>query len=123
MSGKPLILLAILLSWTVFSQAQPSKVSGNLRSGDRGDIANAAVILRKNQDSTLVRGTVSDEKGVFTLEHIGAGTYLLNISHIGFTPYWQQIVVQNKDVTCKDIVLEKAAGTQLNTVVVKAQKT
>ncbi len=44
----------------------------------------AHVILKKSNDSTIVQGTVTDNKGKFVLEKVPVGEYKISYSFIGF---------------------------------------
>ena len=64
-----------------------------------------------------VYGTSSNEKGVFKLENIAAGKYVLQISAIGFERYQQNVTVKEGEEVPLNIDV-KASTSQLNEVVI-----
>lgn len=122
MSRSKIILFACFLLSAIILQAQTKKTSGKIKQDIGTAVADVAVTLRTISDSTLVKGVVTDEQGSFVLENLNPGTYLLNVSHVSFTPYWQKVVIANMNVALKDIVLTKVAAIVLKEVLVKSQK-
>ena len=53
----------------------------------------ANVILSTSRDSTFATGSASDEEGRFSLEKVLSGSYILEISTVGFATYSQDIFV------------------------------
>lgn len=47
-------------------------------------ISYISVVIKKVTDSTFIAGTVTDEKGLFTLTNMNAGNYLLEVSGVGY---------------------------------------
>ena len=84
---KKIILLGImtLTVMSVFSQSKNIKVSGCIIEKETKEaVFQANVQMLKLPDSTYVKGTASDDKGIFTLSDIQSGKYLLKISFMGF---------------------------------------
>lgn len=119
--SKIIVLTALLLVATIL-KAQTKRISGKIRQDNAIAVTNATVTLRTIQDSTLVRGTMTNEQGDFVLENLNTGTYLLNVLHISIDPYWQKVVVDNNDVVLKDILLPKIVETELKEVEIKSQR-
>lgn len=57
-------------------------------------------------DSTLVKGTVTDSLGTFSLSNVQAGHYLLSFSSIGYKGKFYPIVMENKSLNLSPIALE-----------------
>lgn len=76
-----LALATLLFSQSLFSQGQ---VSGSLRDASGQPVAFANVLVLVAADSTLLRGSLTDEDGNFQFDNIGAGTYLVQFSMLGF---------------------------------------
>ena len=76
--------------------------------------ANVA-LLRATKDSTYVTGTVTDLSGVFNLENVQPGHYLLKCSYIGYDDVIKRVNVGNDG---RDVNMGIIAMSQ-NTVVLK----
>ncbi len=73
------------------------KISGKLIDKSAGsNIISANVILLKEKDSSLVRGTLSDEKGSFALAAVPYGKYILKVTYVGYSPYFTDSFTINK---------------------------
>jgi outer membrane receptor protein involved in Fe transport len=70
---------------SLLGQGSKSSVSGQLiKSGSNEPVMFAHVVALKSVDSTFVLGVIGDESGLFTIENLPQGDYLLNVSAIGF---------------------------------------
>jgi len=79
------LLLALLLSTAVFSYGQET-IIGKVQGETGNPIAYANVLLLKNGDSALVKGTITEDNGTFLLENIPEGKYVVSARLIGFKP-------------------------------------
>ena len=59
------------------------QISGTVEDAN-GALAYVNVLLLQPSDSSLVTGNLTDEKGVFLLDDIEAGEYLLQTHMVGF---------------------------------------
>jgi outer membrane receptor protein involved in Fe transport len=67
--------------------AQQAEITGKIIDGATNQIVPFAnAVLTSKSDSTFFMGTVSDEKGRFTIEAIKPGKYNLELSLIGYQP-------------------------------------
>ncbi|MBK7855515.1 MAG: carboxypeptidase regulatory-like domain-containing protein [Bacteroidetes bacterium] len=82
-------MLIVFLAFTsLLSKAQSTgTISGKLTDPQNNPVEFANVVLLNGSDSTLVKAALSDENGNFIFEISDAGTYLINATQIGFTPY------------------------------------
>lgn len=101
--------LAFILSLSFSIQAQ---LKGTLIDQDQQPIEFANVALYSLPDSVMITGTVSDEKGNFSLYGNGTDDAFLKVSFIG---YETQIVSAMKDQT----IVMKAESFTLGEVVIK----
>ncbi|HCN84818.1 MAG TPA: TonB-dependent receptor [Sphingobacteriaceae bacterium] len=81
-------LFAILLLLSVFSRANAQTEKGSI-SGKVIDETNqpamyATVSLHNSKDSTLVRGTISNLDGDYSLDNISAGSYFISVTMLGY---------------------------------------
>ncbi len=67
---------------TIASFSQEHAVSGNVQNTEGTPVLYANVLLLKPSDSTIVKGTSTDEKGVFVFNGVLAGNYVLTASYI-----------------------------------------
>jgi outer membrane receptor protein involved in Fe transport len=83
------ILISIFISTIVFAQG---KISGMVYdSKDGSALKDVTVKVLKLKDSSLVKGTATDEKGGFVIEGIGYGKYNLVFSYIGYKNLYKKI--------------------------------
>ena len=71
-------LIVSCLSWSQHHIKGQVKDTGNL------EIAYANLLLLKQQDSTVVTGTSTNDHGRFTFENIAKGNYIIKSSFIGY---------------------------------------
>ena len=76
------------------------------------------------KDSTLVTGTISDEKGAFTLSKIKYGRYYLVLSFIGFDDKIIPEIKVSKDNPSLDlgVISLSSSSTTLEEISVSAKK-
>ncbi len=81
------------------------------------------VVLKTEDDSSFVSGTVTNETGRFLLSNIKKGNYFLEVSYIGFITAKQSLFVGDltRFLDIKTIELEELS-TALNEVVVTARQ-
>jgi iron complex outermembrane recepter protein len=96
------LLLCFCLSQDTFSQ-----ISGKLTTAGGGPLPMANVLLLKSTDTSLVKASLTDEKGVFQIENARQGKYILRCSSVGFQT-WESPVFELTD-TGKN----KDFGTQI----------
>lgn len=91
---KYLLIGFIALILTVSTFAQKVAVSGKvLDVSNKSPLPYANVILKKEADSSFVTGAVSNEEGVFVLNNIIKGNYLLSTSLVGYLPVSKKVSV------------------------------
>lgn len=115
------ILTTLMVFITHFSYGE-TDISGKVQDGTGVPIAFANILLMKASDSTFVKGTVTNESGVFLLENIPAGQYLIKASMMGFGSITtQQFYLDgNSKLILPEIVLSR--GLELDEVVVASKK-
>ena len=92
------ILLLVMLGQSVaFAQQKGVDVTGKvLEKQTQQGIEQAAVRLLNAKDSSMVGGVATDKNGAFILRNITKGTYILNITYMGFEPYYQNLLITGK---------------------------
>lgn len=104
-----LLLLLFALSNVVYSQAKPGKISGKIVSANEG-VSGATVNVLRSKDSSLVKIGVGNKTGVFEIEQIAIGQYIVKVTAVGYAPFISGVVtisVDNSTVTIPDIELLK----------------
>ncbi len=91
----------------------------------------ANVVIRKNSDSSLVRGSLTDSKGKFMLENIPFGEYKITYSFIGFeisvTPVFVidgghinvdlgRLLIANTIKAVEEVVISGEKSTYVNSI-------
>ncbi|MCB0643553.1 MAG: carboxypeptidase regulatory-like domain-containing protein, partial [Phaeodactylibacter sp.] len=115
---KSLFFLAFqLLAWTAFGQS--FTISGSLRDAATNDALPGAHLILMQPDSIVLQTQVSGDGGYFLLEGLQEGTYLLELSYLGYEPAYRTIRVAGQSVEVGTIRLK--AGIDLDEVQVTEQ--
>ncbi|WP_422361902.1 TonB-dependent receptor domain-containing protein [Reichenbachiella sp.] len=110
------VCLNVLSITTLIAQVS---LSGVVKDANAG-VSFANVLLLNPQDSSLVKGAVSDAEGAFKLD-ANSGAYLFRISSIGYKDHFSTIQVKDENHDLGIILLTEDAE-QLEEVVVVADK-
>ena len=113
------LLVLLACSSNLFAQTN-FNISGNILEANNNTMPFANVLLLKASDSTLIKGTLSNENGSFLIKEVPSGSYLLLSSLVGFQSAYSQPFVLNKDYTVEPLILIE--GELLNEVIVEAKK-
>lgn len=119
-----IFLLTMLLPLGLMAQKSAISVSGTIKD----KISEAAlpfvnVVLKKSDDSSFVAGTISNDKGLFTMADIAPGDYLIEITNIGYTEYAAPLFVgSNSEFIDIGSILLQESVQQLNEVVVTGEQ-
>jgi outer membrane receptor protein involved in Fe transport len=94
---KTLILLffcVICSTGVTIAQNIYVTLSGQVKDAkDKSPLPYVNVVLKKQADSNLVQGTISSEEGRFVLSGIPSGTYLIEISYLGYKIFRREQLV------------------------------
>ncbi len=81
-------LILILLTGISFGQNASVTISGQVKDAkDKSSLPYVNLLLKNARDSSLAQGTISNEDGRFTFSGIKPGTYLLDVSYMGYRLY------------------------------------
>lgn len=86
---------------------EAGSASDTRRQGE--PLIQASVRVLTPTDSTLVRGAVTDDAGRFRLDVPQAGNYILEVSYVGFTPYYRNITVGTEELRLRRIELSETS--------------
>ncbi len=117
------LAVAILLFLPLFSYAQTSKatVSGTVKDDLKTVLPFVNVVLMRASDSSFVIGTITNEQGMFSLTNVNSGTYIINLTYVGYQVKTQPVLVGTLSpfLDLGEIQLIKSA-TRLDSVLVSA---
>ncbi|MGB3149468.1 MAG: TonB-dependent receptor, partial [Maribacter sp.] len=117
--NRELKLFSILVLLFSLASAQDYKISGNILDGN-GDPLVFANVLLQTMDSVLIKGTATDENGIFQLEGLEKGNYLLFASYIENVSEVRAIALTSNMDIGSIVILENAQ--ELDEVVVAYKK-
>ncbi len=89
---KPVLAFALILSLSVPAFAQHS-LKGRVINEQGEPLTYANVVLLSPADSTLQYHDIVDQKGLYQIEHIKAGAYLMQFSFVGMEVIYENITV------------------------------
>ncbi len=78
---------------SLLSYSQELSVSGTVVDDNNTPIEFATIILLNLDESAVLNGTSTDDKGFFGLNNLQSDTYIIKISFIGYQDYKQKIVL------------------------------
>lgn len=113
-----LLLACLLANQLSFAQ---SKISGTINNVQQEGIYFATVALFQQKDSSLVKGTTTDEEGKFAITNIKEGNYYLETSMLGFATLKVDNLSLPKDNNRKISLTLLEDATVLSTVEVTAK--
>jgi hypothetical protein len=96
-------------------------ISGQVQEKEGEVLPFANVLLLSAKDSSLVKGVVANEIGVFVIEKVFPGPYLLSVSMMGYLHYYTSVQVVNEALKLGSIQL-RVDAKQLNEIVVQEKK-
>lgn len=117
---KSPIFCLLLTLCTSIALAQEYQITGTIENNEGTPIEYANVLLLKKADSTVLKGTSSDEKGRFILDGVSSGNFFLVASYIVNTS--EYIVIDVNADTNAGIVIIDETTENLDEVVVTYQK-
>ena len=82
--NRILSIITIFISSNLF--AQQSVITGTVNA--EGEVSGAIVTLLKSTDSSVIKTTLCEANGNYTLSNLKAGSYLLSISHVGYIQFY-----------------------------------
>ena len=118
---KPLFVSLFLCSLTQFSFGQ---ITGQFTGPGEQPIPFANILLLNSSDPSLVKGSLTDEKGSFLLDNINPGSYILRFSGVGFQAWNSPVFEITASVIQKDfgVLVMQEDTRQLGEVVIRTEK-
>jgi len=116
---KSCLLITALLCSFLHSMGQVS-IQG--RISDQQQNLPLATVLLLTQDSILIKGTITNEKGEFVFDQVNNGNYRISSTMVGYTKFISPpITVGKENIILPDIQLEEIT-TWLKEAVVQAER-
>ncbi len=108
---------------TIQSMAQtvPGKITGMV-TGKETSVENAAVLLIKAKDSTLVKTIITDKLGRFEFSPVANGNYIIAVNSIGFKKYYSSPLTVAANTVQADKIELTIQPKQLDAVTVTSAK-
>lgn len=125
---KRFATLLFLLAWSlgIFAQDMHSSVniSGTLANDQNKPIDYASVSLLRSVDSTLVKGALSSETGVYTFGNIKPGSYLVKVTSVGYMKVISNTfyAAESADPIVVPVLVMHADSHSLQTLTITASK-
>lgn len=88
---KKILLLYLISNFLSDVCSGQTKIFGKIADTTGKPVLYANVLLLNAKDSVLVKGTLTNESGVFVFENVGQGKYLINATHTGIQPVFSRV--------------------------------
>ena len=123
---KTLVFLFVLIQIVVvaFKKVQAQGHLHGIVTDKKGNpLINANVLLLKPSDSSLVKGTVTSEKGVYAFQNIPFGKYIILSTFTGFeNAYSEMLTINGTKTISVDVLKLVETSVQLGNVNVQGKK-
>ncbi|WP_259067042.1 TonB-dependent receptor domain-containing protein [Mucilaginibacter sp. X4EP1] len=124
---KTFVTLFFLFVYSLGVHAQNHsaiKVSGSLTDDQNKPVDYASVSLVRVSDSTVVKGTLSNETGLYVFENINPGNYLVKVTSVGYTKASSQpfYVADGAPAIVVPVLIMHQGSHSLQTVTITASK-
>jgi iron complex outermembrane recepter protein len=111
-----LLLLLTAMMTIAFAQQTPGAVKGSITTSDKKPAEGVTVLLKGTS-----KNAIADNNGVFEINNITPGNYVLVVSLVGFKDVEQDITIEQGKTNTINLQLE-LSNKELNEVVVVANK-
>ena len=120
-----IVFLLSIFGWVSFGQSTKKvKLTGQI-SAYQNPAEAATVSLLSSKDSALVKLAFTDKSGIFEMDQISEGQYLLSVELVGFKKYYLEkftVTTRNTVVTLPSILLTEVLSAKLDAVTVVSKK-
>ncbi len=115
-----LVVVTVLCSFSIFSQ---NKVSGVIKDSSAVGVSFVNIAILNSVDSSIVKGTISDELGAFKIESVKSGNFILKFFAVGFSELYSPVfsLDSTSQLVIPDIIM-MPQGVNLNEVSVTSIK-
>ncbi|NIJ54423.1 outer membrane beta-barrel family protein [Dyadobacter arcticus] len=117
-----LLLLGGMFYLSPFQAISQTTLSGTIRDASEKPVPFVNVALLTDGDSSISKGTASDQQGFYTFDNVRAGRYLVRATAVGYQKVHSAVIdVSGQPVTMPLLTLNELTG-QLGQVEVRAKK-
>src|SRR4051812_29982829 len=78
------ITLLILTGYTAGAQAQTVKITGSVQDKQGKAVEFATISLLRAADSTVVKGALTNDKGLYAFDNVAKGNYIAKATSVGY---------------------------------------
>lgn len=120
-----LLLLSFIPAVAVFAKAVPAaKITGSIVSDQNKPVEFATVSLLRAKDSSIVKGTLGTDAGLYTFDHVAKGTYLIKVTAIGYSKGLSKPIDVTDDMAAVKVpaISIQSAAQNLKTVNVQSTR-
>lgn len=111
------LLFILIIAPFLCIYAQNLSISGQLIDQTNQPLIGASVVLLNPNDSSLIKGSVADVDGNFSIENVPSANYLVRISFIGYEDLFLSEQLTTASINLGKLVLKEKA-TKLNQVTI-----
>ncbi|MDN5288896.1 MAG: TonB-dependent receptor plug [Mucilaginibacter sp.] len=98
-------------------------IDGIIHDEQHNPIQGATVILKKQDDSSLIVKEISKANGTFQFSNVLPGIYTISITHVGYSPYIiKQVIMETRNLHLSDIKLLLNTGELKEVIVTSPPK-
>lgn len=119
---KKTYLITILALFSSVQIFYAQKITGKVLLSDGKPAEFGAVLLLNQKDSSLAKGAVTDEMGLFEIPNLSQGNYLLSVSYVGYSKFMGQVFTYSGGDVVAETILLKQTASELAAVNIVARK-
>lgn len=119
---KKLIYLFSFILLSSYGYGQNGIIKGSILDEDDQPLDYANVLLLNAIDSSLYKGGLSEEGGLFIFERVAKGSYIVSASMVGFGDAISEIVTSDGTDVKEIPTLQLTNGIEIDQVIVTARK-
>ena len=122
-----LLVVSIILLQNVLAQQRANikkvNISGTVIEKETSEILPyvSVAILKQSKDSTLIDGVITDENGIFNINNIKLGKYIVKFSFVGYKDEYKNIEIKGHNIKLDTISMSRSYES-LNTVTIIGAK-
>lgn len=119
------IIFLILFASNIFAQKKAwGEITGRVLDRKKETPITYATVTLKSTDNKVINGTVTNNSGVFVLNKIPFGKYIIDIQFMGYTSITKSIELtnENRKIKLQNLVLEETNVALENVVITKEDK-
>lgn len=116
------VWILCMMSFLSINLHAQSLIKGSVADETGAPAAFANVLLLASADSSLVKGTITEEDGTYLFEDITSGRYLVNVSTVGYDALYSEPFAYDGGTYEVPAFQFAEAGVELDEVVVEATK-